>query len=200
MLARRWLATVGPGIALGRRRTRGAVPAASKGTRAVRRPDAGNLDRVADVIPGGCVGCLPFMSSSSSWTSESAWSTSATCPSGLSPVDCRRPMAGGTMSAAEAKPSRRSVPHSGELRLPRVIDAEDSGGRTDHAVPRLWALTKEQLNRPVAMPGRDRPGWRQPTAVPNLQSGAARRGSRRCTPTRLRHREQTLGRASRSVC
>ena len=61
------------------------------------------------------------------------------------------------------------------------------------------ALATEQLIAPAAVPGRDRPGWRQPTAVPNLQGAAARRGSRRCTPTRPRHREQTRGRASRSV-
>jgi len=48
--------------------------------------------------------------------------------------------------------------------------------------PDAVALTRSKLNRPVATPGRDRAGWRQSTAAPNLQSGAARRGSRRCTP------------------
>jgi hypothetical protein len=66
--------------------------------------------------------------------------------------------------------------------------------------PEAVALTRSKLNRPVATPGRYRAGLRQPTAAPNLQSGAARRGSRRCTPTRPRDREQTLGRASRSAC
>jgi hypothetical protein len=41
----------------------------------------------------------------------------------------------------------------------------------------------------AAVLGGDQPGWRQPTAVPSLQGGAARRGSRRCTPTRPRDRE-----------
>ena len=62
------------------------------------------------------------------------------------------------------------------------------------------APATEQLIAPTAVPGRDRPGWKQPTAVPNLQGAAARRESRRCIPTRRRHPEQTLGRASRSLC
>ena len=39
---------------------RGCARRVNKSDRAVRRPVAGNLDRAADVIPGGRVGCLPF--------------------------------------------------------------------------------------------------------------------------------------------
>ena len=162
---------------------RGCARRVNKSNRAVRRPVAGNLHRATDVIPGGRAPGRPQRR--------------------IRPGSARS-TAGRRWLTARRRPQERSRCGDGFRTLgaptrARVTDAEDSGGRQTTPV-RGYGSDHGELNRPVAMPGRDRPGWRQPTAVPNLQSGAARRGSRRCTPTRLRHREQTLGRASRSVC
>ena len=83
-------------------------------------------------------------------------------------------MADGTMSAAGAKPSRRWVPDSGSSGS-RPYDRR-GGFRWPGRRPRseAVALTAEQLNRPVAMPGRDRAGPRSPRPLPT--SKAEQRG------------------------